>query len=278
MCRLKTTCQWLLAICVLASGRVFCWRVAWPVSVSFTVYTPTNASVSAAWNITQYCGLYANITVCPTPLPPAPLPAVCTGCNSTQPTNGSCTNYGAANCTVTDGRSFTCPFFPTIYSPSTHGAVIDFCNWRFHNETGGVPCLNNGTCTSDEFGYMCTCPPLYSGCSCQYSVCSTVTCGGPNSTVCINGTSPSNNTWTPYCNCTYGYSGQYCQNVTGKSDPPIQSLNYARAAVNYCSINDVYMNGTTPCQNNGTCTNLYNGYQCNCTQYWNGTNCTTPGE
>ena len=53
------------------------------------------------------------------------------------------------------------------------------------------------------------------------------------------------------CICPPGYEGTLCENV-----------------VDMCL--------SVPCLHGGTCTNRIDGYNCTCTKYYNGTNCSVP--
>jgi len=58
------------------------------------------------------------------------------------------------------------------------------------------------------------------------------------------------------CNCLNGYYGEYCQDE-----------------INECNITTGLNQYTSPCLNNGTCFDLVDGYFCQCTGTFAGTNC-----
>lgn len=99
-------------------------------------------------------------------------------------------------------------------------------------------CLNGGICTSSALnGIECLCLPGFSGARCQTEVddCLNVTC--PANSRCLDTGVDSHQ-----CVCLTGFAGT--------------------AATGCINIDECEPN---PCRNNGTCTDLVNGFECTCT-------------
>ena len=112
---------------------------------------------------------------------------------------------------------------------------IDYC--------APVPCLNNGTCTYDRFGYNCSCDPGFTDRRCETEIdfCYPYPCY--NFAVCKNSRTGFS------CQCQGGTSGPLCEDV------------------DYCFSN--------PCVNNGACSNHSGGFECQCSDGYLGTVCET---
>ncbi|XP_063984158.1 protein crumbs isoform X2 [Diachasmimorpha longicaudata] len=113
------------------------------------------------------------------------------------------------------------------------------------NYCASNPCVNGGTCTSDDEGYNCTCTPEWKGKNCQVNVDECLSQPCLNGGICIDG----NNGYT--CNCTQDYMGDHCERE------------YDACAVN-------------PCDNNGTCTllpRLKREFVCECPPGFEGKMC-----
>jgi len=105
------------------------------------------------------------------------------------------------------------------------------------------PCQNGATCLVDILaGYICQCPPGYSGKKCEINVdeCASNPC--TNSGTC----SDLINDFA--CECVPGYSGKKCE-----------------IDVDECASN--------PCKNSGSCSDLINNYACKCANGFYGKNC-----
>ena len=100
------------------------------------------------------------------------------------------------------------------------------------------PCLNNGSCTDMINNYTCTCVNEWEGRNCSE-------CG----LGCVNG---RDNSDCSQCICDLGFTGTMCE-----------------ADIDECMPN--------PCNNSGSCNNLVNNYTCNCTNEWEGRNCSECG-
>ncbi|KAK8726504.1 hypothetical protein OTU49_010282 [Cherax quadricarinatus] len=110
------------------------------------------------------------------------------------------------------------------------------------NDCFSIPCQNLGTCTPMDFGYVCQCPPGYSGQQCESEVneCESEPCF--NNATCID---LLNNF---RCECLPGYTGLHCE-----------------IDINECDSN--------PCTNGATCVNLVSTFMCICQSGYTGEVC-----
>ena len=191
----------------------------------------------------------------------------------------------SATCTQGIGE-YTCDC-PTGYAGTNCEEDIDECD--------PVPCLNSGTCTETSDGvipavgvYHCDCQNGYSGGRCQID---TNECSRTDQ--CQNGATCSESNLDPSiaigqyrCNCLTGYTGTNCEQ--GLCDPNPCLYNSTCTQVNgthicecppghagpHCERNVAIGCDSVPCQHGGTCENLAgDGFVCNCSTGYNGTNC-----
>lgn len=157
------------------------------------------------------------------------------------------------------------------------------------------PCVN-GECTDIFNDYTCTCPPFYTGKTCNETV--DVTCAF-NQNLCQNdgkcGDKPestsrnfSQNGFDKFqCNCKAGYYGVVCENkITCDSEPcgkygnctdltdGISCKCHLGFSGERCDINNTQLcEITTPCKNGGTCFANVTGYFCECSSKFSGKDC-----
>uniref|UniRef100_A0A8C6R2L0 Sushi, von Willebrand factor type A, EGF and pentraxin domain-containing protein 1 n=1 Tax=Nannospalax galili TaxID=1026970 RepID=A0A8C6R2L0_NANGA len=161
----------------------------------------------------------------------------------------SCPFYGTT--TITGAGSITdCSSFSSTFSAAEESIVplpspgqIQKQHEVFH-ECFLNPCHNSGTCQQLGRGYVCLCPPGYTGLKCETDVdeCSSLPC--LNNGICKDGVGGFT------CECSLGYTGQLCEEN-----------------INECS--------SSPCWNKGTCTDGLASYHCACTKGYIGVHCET---
>ena len=98
------------------------------------------------------------------------------------------------------------------------------------------PCVN-GTCTDLVNAYNCTCQAGFTGTNCDVELC-TLTCANGGTLDVINCT----------CDCLPQFTGDSCDVVVDECAP-------------------------NPCQNNGTCNNIFPGFECMCVVGYTGMTC-----
>ncbi|KAI9551727.1 hypothetical protein GHT06_022063 [Daphnia sinensis] len=189
-----------------------------------------------------------------------------------------CQNGG----TCVDGiNNFTC---------TCNGYQGERCETKINQCLLG-PCQNGATCF-DRFGsYVCQCAAGFSGNNCQLEMSSRMLVDEPLTAAvmvncepdsCLNGGICSSSSLNGIeCLCLPGFTGARCQtevddclNVTCPAnsrclDTGVDSHQcvclpgFAGTAATGCiNIDDCESN---PCRNNGTCTDLVNGFECTCT-------------
>lgn len=155
-----------------------------------------------------------------------------------------------------------------------HGACVDavnnytcacdlgwtgwLCDLDF-DECQEGPCLNGGTCsqTPQPGSFTCRCPDEYKGQTCEelkIKRCRDSPCrnGATCRDILEDPLNPHDDLYT--CDCTMGYTGQNCES---KKD--------------FCE------EFNQPCRNNATCTSIDTGftYRCSCQAGYTGRNCET---
>ncbi|CAJ0565014.1 unnamed protein product, partial [Mesorhabditis spiculigera] len=143
---------------------------------------------------------------------------------------------GATCHDLVDGYSCTCP---SGYHGSRCQLLDDHCALQ--------PCRNNASCTNEGPVYSCACPLGFEGVHCERNIdeCGTIgKCHPKGTEACLDGI----NSFT--CQCRPGYTGQYCE-----------------THIDQCA--------SSPCLNNGTCTDFGATYKCVCARGWTGDRCET---
>ncbi|XP_028910838.1 sushi, von Willebrand factor type A, EGF and pentraxin domain-containing protein 1 isoform X8 [Ornithorhynchus anatinus] len=159
----------------------------------------------------------------------------------------SCPFYGTT--TITGARSITdCSSFSSTFSaaeesirlPASPGHITK--KYQVFHECFRNPCHNSGTCEQVGSGYICACPPGYTGVKCEVDIneCSSSPC--LNNGVCKDGIKAFT------CHCQAGFTGLLCQEN-----------------INECL--------SDPCLNEGECIDEIDGYHCSCTNAFTGTHC-----
>lgn len=144
------------------------------------------------------------------------------------------------------------------------------------NKCREKPCKNGGICYNTEANqYRCECQAGFTGVNCETAI---DFCG---SSPCKNNGTCHNDASDFRCNCPPGWAGPTCE---------ISKLNFAKLGVSvfikmklrFCTgiilkLLNVFFLGrdcqSRPCQNNGTCINNGQGYQCKCLPGWTGHMC-----
>ncbi|XP_063960800.1 mucin-17-like [Lytechinus pictus] len=186
--------------------------------------------------------------------------------------NNPCQNNGVCSVIagVCSGYQCSCPDgFTGVNCEDTTIVNTNPCN--------NFPCSNGGTCTTiDSDSYNCLCVPGYTGINCQTPSANSPGQDSCNSSPCQNGASCVNSydssTGTVFylpqytCICETGFTGPNCGSNTATSP----SLDVCSSGVE------------PPCQNGGTCTNMYQSFSqgmdfyCDCPIGWTGHTCETP--
>ncbi|XP_015514876.1 protein crumbs isoform X6 [Neodiprion lecontei] len=143
-----------------------------------------------------------------------------------------------------------CPL-NSICIPDNHGPQC-VCNPGFMgippnctiNFCANNPCLNGGTCTSNQDGFNCTCPIEWTGTACDQDVDECATYGNSlcNNGICVN----TNGSYD--CFCRPGFSGDHCD-----------------MEIDECLCG--------PCKNNATCIDRINAFECSCQDGYAGKTC-----
>ncbi|XP_010877825.2 LOW QUALITY PROTEIN: protein delta homolog 1 [Esox lucius] len=183
------------------------------------------------------------------------------GCN---PENGYCEKPGECRCRpgwrgVACGQ---CVLYPGCLHGTCEKAWQCICEegWtgslcdQDANRCSSQPCAENSTCIqTDQGGFLCFCPPGYTGDSCQLRK-------GPcqaNGSPCQNGGTcddASGLAAYPSCACPLGYAGDFCEIDTDSCDPD-------------------------PCANGGQCRDHGPTFTCACPAGFTGLTCnSTDGE
>uniref|UniRef100_A0A8D3A0F8 Uncharacterized protein n=1 Tax=Scophthalmus maximus TaxID=52904 RepID=A0A8D3A0F8_SCOMX len=150
-----------------------------------------------------------------------------------------CLNNGTC---VSRGNDYVCRCLRG-FSGKNCDEIIDYC--RLLN----INCLNEGLCLSVIGGYQCVCAQGWIGEFCQYvgNACLIKTNGCLNGATCITTSLPSSPPKYT-CKCPLGFTGTKCE-----------------TEINECD--------SSPCQHNGTCSDLLGRYECQCSTGFLGENC-----
>jgi hypothetical protein len=112
------------------------------------------------------------------------------------------------------------------------------------NHCAPNPCINGGTCANGATTFTCTCPPGFTGTTCQTTIDSCA------SNPCRNGATCSSGAGTYSCACPTGFTGTNCE-----------------TDVDACAPN--------PCQHGGICTDGLGSHSCACPTGYSGADCET---
>ena len=165
-----------------------------------------------------------------------------------------------------------------INGDSTVAKLKRFANIEFKCDAlkepgacGEQPCQNGGTCLElPTRGFVCTCPPRFSGSTCEYDLdpCS--------SSPCLHGAKCVNLKNDYHCECPAKLSGKRCHYGQYCNPNPCQNNGICEEGSNgpickcrgftgeHCTIDVNECLHQNPCHNGGTCINSPGGFTCIC--------------
>ncbi|XP_041472952.1 hyalin isoform X44 [Lytechinus variegatus] len=200
-----------------------------------------------------------------------------TGFNCEDPIPSPCDNNPCQNNGVCSVIAGVCSGYQCSCPEGFTGVNCEDSTVVNTNPCNNFPCSNGGTCTTiDSDNYNCLCVPGYTGINCQTPSANSPGQDSCNSSPCQNGATCVNSydssTGTVFylpqytCICETGFTGPNCGSSTATSP----SLDVCSTGVE------------PPCQNGGTCTNMYQSFSqgmdfyCGCPIGWTGHTCETP--
>uniref|UniRef100_A0A8D0GC18 Sushi, von Willebrand factor type A, EGF and pentraxin domain containing 1 n=1 Tax=Sphenodon punctatus TaxID=8508 RepID=A0A8D0GC18_SPHPU len=200
----------------------------------------------------------------------------------------SCPFYGTT--TIIGARSITdCSSFGSTFSVAEESVVVpvspeniskkyEASSQVFH-ECFLEPCHNSGTCKQLGSGYICLCPPGYTGLKCEMEIdeCKSSPC--LNNGICKDGF---------HCKCLPGFTGVLCdKNINECLRRPCKNGATCKDGINsfrcqcvtgytgpHCEVN-INECESNPCLNQATCVDALNSYICKCPPGFSGSRCET---
>ncbi|XP_037922140.1 protein crumbs isoform X2 [Hermetia illucens] len=129
-------------------------------------------------------------------------------------------------------------------------------------------CRNGATCLGTVSNFTCVCASGFTGLHCEYPSASAFQEDCP----CMNGGSCLPN---QTCLCRPGFEGSRCERIEicSSANCPEPMVCFGGACICPENMNCDLPCHSSPCQNNGTCRNKGDNYECLCTEGWTGTNC-----
>ena len=173
------------------------------------------------------------------------------------------------------------------YCNCSGGYYGDNCEYAYFSDSNYCtpsPCRNGATCSAGRDGFTCHCRQGYSGLLCEESV---VRGGGCVSNPCYHNSSCIDTTDDFICECSVGFTGPQCRWPLNECETRPCGVGGANClAGRYGSYLCQCQAGYTgddcsianpcdldPCENDGTCVEVANGYQCWCGTNYTGANC-----
>ncbi|MGH0117939.1 UNVERIFIED_CONTAM: hypothetical protein FKN15_042714 [Acipenser sinensis] len=192
-------------------------------------------------------------------------------CGTHQP----CLNRGT--CVNTEPNEYQC-----ICEEGFRGRTCEIGEPRQQHDTDECvpsPCAHGGTCQDLHNGFQCSCPPQWTGKTCQLDA------DECELQLCVNALACRNLIGGYYCDCAPGWSGQNCDM---RNDPcpgecqhggqcedspsghrchclPGYTGLYCQTRLGECA--------SAPCLNGGLCTDLEVGFLCHCAMGFTGKHC-----
>jgi hypothetical protein len=118
-----------------------------------------------------------------------------------------------ASCLPNSFGGFTCQCLPGFSGQRCEDrkniTILNYCMFQsflLGDPCASQPCMNQGTCTRENGGFRCVCPPGYSGSRCEIrDACQSNPCMNGGTCQSINGNGGYR------CVCPSGFTGPRCE-------------------------------------------------------------------